>query len=132
MASVLPIPPITIEQYSTFESSGGFRDELINGRIVMSTEPLARRRGRHIYQLVSTTHLGGREEVPSRSTRERRQQHAQPRRLCYRNGGMETSSSAGCLPSRVKGAPAYPRISAFPLCHTRTCLRGRATAGESG
>jgi Uma2 family endonuclease len=39
MASALPIPPITIEQYSTFESPEGFRDELINGRIVMSPEP---------------------------------------------------------------------------------------------
>jgi len=41
MASALPIPPITIEQYLTFESPEGFRDELINGRIVMSPEPKA-------------------------------------------------------------------------------------------
>jgi hypothetical protein len=38
-ASALPVPPITIEQYLTFESPEGFRDELINGRIVMSPEP---------------------------------------------------------------------------------------------
>jgi hypothetical protein len=39
MASALPVPPITIEQYLTFESPEGFRDELINGRIIMSPEP---------------------------------------------------------------------------------------------
>ena len=39
MASALSAPPITIEQYLTFESPEGFRDELINGRIVISPEP---------------------------------------------------------------------------------------------
>jgi Uma2 family endonuclease len=41
MASALPVPPVTIEQYLTFESPEGFRDELINGRIIMSPEPKA-------------------------------------------------------------------------------------------
>ena len=42
MASALPfIPPITIEQYLAFEAPEGFRDELINGRIVVSPEPKA-------------------------------------------------------------------------------------------
>ncbi len=41
MASAFPVPPITIEQYLTFESPQGFRDELINGKIVMSPEPKA-------------------------------------------------------------------------------------------
>jgi Uma2 family endonuclease len=39
LASALHVPPISIEQYLTFESPDGFRDELINGRIVVSPEP---------------------------------------------------------------------------------------------
>ncbi len=40
MASALSVaPPITIEQYLTFESPEGFRDELISGRIIVSPEP---------------------------------------------------------------------------------------------
>lgn len=39
MASAPFTPPITIEQYLTFKSPEGFRDELINGRIVVSPEP---------------------------------------------------------------------------------------------
>jgi Uma2 family endonuclease len=41
MASALPIPPITIDQYLAFEAPEGFRDELINGRIIVSPEPKA-------------------------------------------------------------------------------------------
>ena len=38
MASALSAPPITIEQYLAFESPDGYRDELINGRIIVSPE----------------------------------------------------------------------------------------------
>jgi Uma2 family endonuclease len=38
MVSALSAPPITIEQYLTFESPDGYRDELINGRIIVSPE----------------------------------------------------------------------------------------------
>ena len=41
MASVPSAPPITIEQYLSFESPNGYRDELINGRIIVSPEPKA-------------------------------------------------------------------------------------------
>ena len=41
MASALSAPPITIEQYLAFESPDGYRDELINGRIIVSPEPKA-------------------------------------------------------------------------------------------
>jgi Uma2 family endonuclease len=33
------IPPITVEQYLGFEGPEGYRDELINGRIVVSPRP---------------------------------------------------------------------------------------------
>lgn len=39
MASALQIPPITIEQYLGFEGYPGLRDELINGRIILSPQP---------------------------------------------------------------------------------------------
>ena len=39
MASAISAPPITIEQYLTFESPEGYHDELINGRIVVSPDP---------------------------------------------------------------------------------------------
>jgi Uma2 family endonuclease len=39
MSSVIKAPPITVQQYLGFESPPGFRDELINGRIVVSPEP---------------------------------------------------------------------------------------------
>jgi Uma2 family endonuclease len=38
MAAALSPPPITIEQYLAFESPDGYRDELINGRIIVSPE----------------------------------------------------------------------------------------------
>ncbi len=38
MASALSAPPITIEQYLAFESPDGYRDELVNGRIIVSPE----------------------------------------------------------------------------------------------
>jgi Uma2 family endonuclease len=40
MAAAFPLPlrPITFEQYEEFEAPDGFRDELINGRIVVSPE----------------------------------------------------------------------------------------------
>jgi len=41
MASAISAPPITIEQYLAFESPDGYRDELINGRIILSPEPKA-------------------------------------------------------------------------------------------
>ena len=41
MASALFAPPITIEQYLAFESPDGYRDELINGRIIVSPQPKA-------------------------------------------------------------------------------------------
>jgi Uma2 family endonuclease len=39
MSSATKAPPITVQQYLGFESPPGFRDELINGRIVVSPEP---------------------------------------------------------------------------------------------
>lgn len=41
MASAPSAPPITIDQYLAFESPDGYRDELINGRIIVSPEPKA-------------------------------------------------------------------------------------------
>jgi len=41
MVSGLSGPPITIEQYLAFESPEGYRDELINGKIIVSPEPKA-------------------------------------------------------------------------------------------
>lgn len=38
MASATHVPPITFEQYEHFESPDGYRDELINGMIVVSLE----------------------------------------------------------------------------------------------
>jgi Uma2 family endonuclease len=39
MATALVTPPITVEQYLGFEGYPGLRDELINGRIVLSPQP---------------------------------------------------------------------------------------------
>jgi len=39
MASLAKGPPITIEQYESFEGYPGLRDELIHGEIVMSPQP---------------------------------------------------------------------------------------------
>jgi Uma2 family endonuclease len=39
MSSVTKGPPITVQQYMGFESPPGFRDEPINGRIIVSPEP---------------------------------------------------------------------------------------------
>jgi Uma2 family endonuclease len=39
MGSAVEVLPITIEQYLSFESPEGYRDELINGRIIVSPEP---------------------------------------------------------------------------------------------
>lgn len=39
MSSATKAPPITVQQYLGFESPPGFRDELINGRIIVSPEP---------------------------------------------------------------------------------------------
>lgn len=33
--SILTAPPITLEQYASFKSPAGFRDELIEGEIIM-------------------------------------------------------------------------------------------------
>ncbi len=41
MAFAVSSPPITIEQYLAFESPEGYRDELINGRIIVSRQPKA-------------------------------------------------------------------------------------------
>lgn len=39
MATVPVAPPITVEQYLGFEGYPGLRDELINGRIILSPKP---------------------------------------------------------------------------------------------
>jgi len=39
MSSTVKAPPITVKQYLGFQSPPGFRDELINGEIVVSPEP---------------------------------------------------------------------------------------------
>jgi Uma2 family endonuclease len=39
VATALTAPPITIDQYLGFEGYPGLRDELINGRIVLSPQP---------------------------------------------------------------------------------------------
>ena len=39
MSSSIKAPPISVEQYLGFQSPPGFRDELINGEIVVSPEP---------------------------------------------------------------------------------------------
>jgi Uma2 family endonuclease len=39
MSSSVKAPPITVRQYLGFQSPPGFRDELINGEIVVSPEP---------------------------------------------------------------------------------------------
>ena len=38
MSSATKAPPITVQQYLGFQSPPGFRDELINGRIIVSPE----------------------------------------------------------------------------------------------
>jgi Uma2 family endonuclease len=54
MASAIRVPPITFEQYELFESPNGYRDELINGRIVVSPEakPLHSQVAENIYELL--------------------------------------------------------------------------------
>ena len=39
MATAVAAPPITVEQYLGFEGYPGLKDELINGRIVLSPQP---------------------------------------------------------------------------------------------
>jgi Uma2 family endonuclease len=39
MSSTAKAPPITVRQYLGFRSPPGFRDELINGKIIVSPEP---------------------------------------------------------------------------------------------
>jgi Uma2 family endonuclease len=41
MSSAASIPPITIEQYLSFNAPAGFRDELIEGEIILSPDPKA-------------------------------------------------------------------------------------------
>jgi hypothetical protein len=41
MSGVTSISPITVEQYLLFKSPAGFRDELIEGEIVLSPDPKA-------------------------------------------------------------------------------------------
>ncbi len=57
MASALSAPPITIEQYLTFESPEGYRDELINGKIIVSPEakPLHFDIAENLYELLKAT-----------------------------------------------------------------------------
>ena len=54
MASALSAPPITIEQYLAFESPDGYRDELINGRIIVSpaAKPLHSEVAGNLYELL--------------------------------------------------------------------------------
>jgi len=54
MASALPVPPITFEQYEHFQSPNGYRDELINGRIVVSpaAKPLHSQVAENIHELL--------------------------------------------------------------------------------
>ena len=54
MASAIHVPPITFEQYEQFESPDGYRDELINGRIVVSPEakPLHSQVAENIHELL--------------------------------------------------------------------------------
>jgi len=56
MASALHVPPITFEQYEHFESPNGYRDELINGRIVVSPEakPLHSQVAENIHELLKS------------------------------------------------------------------------------
>jgi Uma2 family endonuclease len=56
MASSLPVPPITFEQYEHFESPNGYRDELINGRIVVYPEakPLHSQVAENIHELLKS------------------------------------------------------------------------------
>jgi Uma2 family endonuclease len=39
MGTTLKAPPITVEQFLNFQAPEGFRDELINGEIVLSPDP---------------------------------------------------------------------------------------------
>ena len=54
MASGIHVPPITFEQYEQFESPNGYRDELINGRIVVSPEakPLHSQVAANVHELL--------------------------------------------------------------------------------
>lgn len=54
MASAPHVPPITFEQYEQFESPSGYRDELINGKIVLSAEakPLHSQVAENIHELL--------------------------------------------------------------------------------
>jgi Uma2 family endonuclease len=54
MASALHVPPITFEQYEHFQSPNGYRDELINGRIVVSpaAKPLHSQVAENIHELL--------------------------------------------------------------------------------
>jgi Uma2 family endonuclease len=56
MAAAFPLPlrPITFEQYEEFEAPDGFRDELINGRIVVSPEakPLHHEIAANVFELL--------------------------------------------------------------------------------
>jgi len=54
MASAFSAPPITIEQYLAFESPNGYRDELINGRIIVSpgAKPLHSDVADNLYELL--------------------------------------------------------------------------------
>ena len=56
MASALHVPPITFEQYEHFEAPNGYRDELINGRIVVSPEakPLHSQVAENIHELLKS------------------------------------------------------------------------------
>ncbi len=56
MATAVSAPPITIEQYLAFESPDGYRDELINGRIIVSPEakPLHSDVADNLYELLKT------------------------------------------------------------------------------
>lgn len=42
MSSFASTSPITVEQYLSFKSPPGFRDELIEGEIILSPDPKAR------------------------------------------------------------------------------------------
>ena len=95
MASALPVPPITIEQYLTFESPAGFRDELINGKIIVSpaAKPLHSDVADNLYELLKAACDRKLNRVRQRmNLRFPDVDSAQSRCLCNRPSGVATGA----------------------------------------